>query len=58
MSRRFNLVRSIHGGDPFGNDGPGYFIIVCLFSVIGLLLASQPLFAAERIVKMVVPGCE
>ena len=23
-----------------------------------LLVASQPIFAAERIVKMVVPGCE
>ena len=35
-----------------------HFFIVCLLSVMFLLVASQPIFAAERIVKMVVPGCE
>lgn len=34
------------------------YLIVCLLSVMFLLFASQPIFAAERIVKMVVPGCE
>jgi len=33
-------------------------LIICLLSVTFLLVASQPIFAAERIVKMVVPGCE
>jgi copper chaperone CopZ len=33
-------------------------IIICLLSLTFLLVASQPIFAAERIVKMVVPGCE
>jgi len=32
--------------------------IICLLNVMFLLVASQPLFAAEKIVKMVVPGCE
>jgi len=31
---------------------------MCIFSVMLLLIASQSLFAAERIVKLVVPGCE
>lgn len=35
-----------------------YYLIICILSVILLLVASQTLFAAERIVKMVVPGCE
>jgi hypothetical protein len=34
------------------------FVTVCILSVIFLLVASQPLLAAERIVRMVVPGCE
>ncbi|MGZ3596879.1 MAG: hypothetical protein ACXWMS_03435 [Syntrophales bacterium] len=34
------------------------FVTVCVLSVIFLLVASQPLLAAERIVRMVVPGCE
>ncbi len=34
------------------------FITICLLSVMFLLVASQPIFAAERIVKMIVPGCE
>ncbi|HEX7534522.1 MAG TPA: hypothetical protein VF343_04625 [Syntrophales bacterium] len=34
------------------------FVTVCILSMIFLLVASQPLFAAERIIKMVVPGCE
>jgi hypothetical protein len=33
-------------------------IIICLLSLTFLLVASQPIFAAERIIKMVVPGCE
>ncbi len=33
-------------------------LIVCLLSVMLLLVTLQPLFAAERIIKMVVPGCE
>ena len=35
-----------------------HFLAVCILSVMFLLVASQPLFAAERIVRMVVPGCE
>ncbi|MGC9975654.1 MAG: hypothetical protein ABSC57_02890 [Syntrophales bacterium] len=35
-----------------------YYVIIFILSVILLLVASQTLFAAERIVKMVVPGCE
>jgi hypothetical protein len=35
-----------------------HFIIVCFLSVMFLLVASQQIFAAERIVKMMVPGCE
>jgi len=35
-----------------------HFISVCILSVIFLLVASQPLLAAERIIRMVVPGCE
>jgi uncharacterized MnhB-related membrane protein len=34
-----------------------YYLIIYIFSVMLLLVASQTLFAAERIVKMVVPGC-
>ena len=34
------------------------FVTVGILSVIFLLAASQPLFAAERIISMVVPGCE
>ena len=34
------------------------FVAVCILGVMFLLIASQPLFAAERIVKMIVPGCE
>ena len=34
------------------------FVTVCILSVICLLVASQPLIAAERIIRMVVPGCE
>jgi len=33
-------------------------LIICFLSVMFLLVASQSIFAAERIVKMVVPGCE
>ena len=33
-------------------------LIIGLLGVVCLLVASQPIFAAERIVKMVVPGCE
>jgi hypothetical protein len=35
-----------------------HFIVVCLLSVMFVFVASQPTFAAERIVKMMVPGCE
>ena len=35
-----------------------HFLIVFIMSVTLLLFASQSLFAAERIVKMIVPGCE
>jgi copper chaperone CopZ len=34
------------------------FVTVCILSVIFLLVASQPLLAAEKIIRMVVPGCE
>jgi hypothetical protein len=34
------------------------FVTICIMSVIFLLVASQPLFAAERIIRLVVPGCE
>ena len=34
------------------------FVTVCVLSVILLLVAAQPLLAAERIISMVVPGCE
>jgi hypothetical protein len=34
------------------------FVTVGILSVIFLLVASQPLLAAERIIRMVVPGCE
>lgn len=34
------------------------FVTICILSMIVLLIASQPLLAAERIVKLVVPGCE
>jgi hypothetical protein len=34
------------------------FVTVWIMSVVFLLVASQPLLAAERIVRMVVPGCE
>ena len=34
------------------------FVTVCVLSAIFLLVAAQPLFAAEKIIKMVVPGCE
>ena len=32
-------------------------IIFCL-SAIMLVIAAQPSFAAERVVKLIVPGCE
>jgi hypothetical protein len=35
-----------------------HFIVVCLLSTMLLLIASLPVFAAERTIKMVVPGCE
>ena len=35
-----------------------HYLIICLLSVMFLIVASQPIFAAEKIVKMVVPGCE
>jgi hypothetical protein len=34
------------------------FVTVGILSAIFLLIASQPLLAAERIISMVVPGCE
>jgi hypothetical protein len=34
------------------------FVTICIMSVIFLLVASQPLLAAERIIRLVVPGCE
>jgi len=34
------------------------FVNVCVLSVMLLLVAAQPLLAAERIISMVVPGCE
>jgi hypothetical protein len=34
------------------------FVTVCILSVMFLLVASQPLLTAERIIRMVVPGCE
>jgi hypothetical protein len=34
------------------------FVAICIMSVIFLLVASQPLLAAERIIRLVVPGCE
>ncbi|MGA3208555.1 MAG: hypothetical protein ABSE05_12120 [Syntrophales bacterium] len=34
------------------------FATVCILSVIFLLVASQPILAVERTIRMVVPGCE
>ena len=34
------------------------FATACMLSVLFLFIASQPLLAAERIIRMVVPGCE
>jgi hypothetical protein len=35
-----------------------HFVTACILIVIFLLAAVQPILAAERIIKMVVPGCE
>jgi len=33
-------------------------VTVCFLSAIFVLIAAQPLLAAEKIIRIVVPGCE
>lgn len=35
-----------------------HYVIACLLSVMFLLVSAYPLFAAERIIVLKVPGCE
>jgi len=34
------------------------FVTICILSAMFLFVAVQTLLAAERIIRMVVPGCE
>ena len=35
-----------------------HLVVICILGVIFIIAAAQPVHAAERVVKLIVPGCE